>query len=87
MSNQEKADVTSNALIAARSQQRSLLAASDWTEMPSVQSKKDQTWKDNWAAYRTAVRDVDKQPTWPLGPVWPVEPINDIGEPSEDEPN
>ena len=87
MSDQEKADVTSNALIAARSRQRSLLAASDWTEMPSVQSKKDQTWKDNWAAYRTAVRDVDKQSTWPLGPVWPVEPINDIGEPGESEPN
>jgi hypothetical protein len=84
MSDQETADVTANALIAARSVQRSLLSRSDWTEMPSVQAKKDQTWKDNWAAYRTAVRDADKQPTWPLGPVWPVEPINDIGEP---EPN
>lgn len=84
MSDQEKADVIANALIAARSVQRSLLARSDWTEMPSVQAKKDQTWKDAWAAYRTAVRDVDKQETWPLGPVWPVEPINDIGEP---EPN
>jgi hypothetical protein len=81
MSDQEKADVTANALISARSIQRSLLATSDWTEMPSVQAKKDQTWKDAWAAYRTAVRDADKQTTWPLGPVWPVEPINDIGEP------
>ena len=84
MSDQETADVTANALIAARSVQRSLLSRSDWTEMPSVQAKKDQTWKDNWAAYRTAVRDADKQQTWPLGPVWPVEPIDDIGEP---EPN
>jgi hypothetical protein len=84
MSDQEKADVTANALIAARSIQRSLLSASDWTELPSVQAKKDQTWKDAWAAYRTAVRDADKQQTWPIGPVWPVEPINDIGEP---EPN
>ena len=84
MSDQEKADITANALLAARSIQKSLLAASDWTEMPSVQVKKDQTWKDAWAEYRTAVRDVDKQETWPLGPVWPVEPINDIGEP---EPN
>jgi hypothetical protein len=84
MSDQEKADVTANALIAARSIQKSLLSRSDWTEMPSVQAKKDQTWKDAWAAYRTAVRDADKQSTWPLGPVWPVEPINDIGEP---EPN
>jgi hypothetical protein len=84
MSDQEKADVTANALIAARSVQKSLLAESDWTEMPSVQAKKDQIWKDNWAAYRTAVRDVDKQEHWPLAPVWPVEPINDIGEP---EPN
>jgi hypothetical protein len=84
MSDQEKADITANALIAAKSIQKSLLAASDWTEMPSVQAKKDQTWKDAWAAYRTAVRDVDKQNTWPLGPVWPVEPINDIGEPEPD---
>jgi len=84
MSDQEKADVTANALIAAKSIQRSLLSGSDWTEMPSVQAKKDQTWKDNWAAYRTAVRDVDKQEHWPLAPIWPVEPINDIGEP---EPN
>jgi hypothetical protein len=84
MSDQEKADVTANALIAARSVQKSLLAESDWTEMPSVQAKKDQIWKDAWAAYRTAIRDADKQQTWPLGPVWPVEPINDIGEP---EPN
>jgi hypothetical protein len=84
MSDQEKADVTANALIAARNIQKSLLSASDWTEMPSVQTKKDQAWKDAWAAYRTAVRDADKQQTWPLGPVWPVEPINDIGEP---EPN
>lgn len=84
MSDQEIGDVTANALIAARNIQKSLLARSDWTEMPSVQAKKDQTWKDNWAAYRTAVRDADKQQTWPLGPVWPVEPINDIGEP---EPN
>ncbi len=84
MSDQEKADVTANALIAARSIQRSLLSASDWTEMPSVQAKKDQAWKDAWAAYRTAVRDADKQATWPLSPIWPVEPINDIGEP---EPN
>lgn len=81
-SDQEKADVTANALISARSIQKSLLAASDWTEMPSVQAKKDQAWKDAWADYRTAVRDADKQETWPLGPVWPVPPINDIGEPS-----
>jgi hypothetical protein len=84
MSDQEKADVTANALIAARSVQKSLLAVSDWTEMPSVQAKKDQAWKDAWAEYRTAVRDADKQATWPIGPIWPVEPINDIGEP---EPN
>ena len=83
-SDQEKADVTANALIAARSVQKSLLLDSDWTEMPSVQAKKDQTWKDNWAAYRTAVRDVDKQEHWPLAPIWPVEPINDIGEPEPD---
>lgn len=84
MSDQEKADVTANALIAARNIQRSLLSKSDWTEMPSVQAKKDQAWKDAWAAYRTEVRDADKQATWPIAPVWPVEPINDIGEP---EPN
>jgi len=81
MSNQEKADVTANALIAAKSVQKSKLADSDWTELPSVQAKKDQAWKDAWAAYRTSLRDVDKQNTWPLAPVWPVEPINDIGEP------
>lgn len=84
LSDQEKADKIANSLIAARSIQKSLLAASDWTELPSVQAKKDQVWKDAWANYRTAVRDVDKQETWPLAPIWPVEPIDDIGEP---EPN
>lgn len=74
MSDQEKSAIDANALIEARLIQRTLLSDCDWTEMPSVQAKHTQEWIDAWAAYRTAVRDVDKQVSWPSSVEWPKTP-------------
>lgn len=71
---QEKEAIDRQILAEAKAQQRRLLQDSDWTEMPSVQSKRTQEWKDAWAAYRTALRDADKQETWPETVEWPKEP-------------
>jgi GDPmannose 4,6-dehydratase len=72
---QEIAVVDAAALDHAKSLQRNLLALSDWTEMPSVQSKHTAEWIAAWAEYRTLVRDVDKQEHWPLAINWPKEPL------------
>jgi len=75
MGEQEIAAVDAAALDLAKSLQRNLLALSDWTEMPSVQSKHTAEWIAAWAEYRTLVRDVDKQEHWPLAINWPKEPL------------
>lgn len=75
MGEQEIAVVNAAALDNARSLQRNLLALSDWTEMPSVQSKHTAEWIAAWADYRTLVRDVDKQEHWPFTIDWPKEPL------------
>lgn len=74
MSEQEKSVIDAAALAEVRLIQRTLLSDCDWTEMPSVQSKHTQEWIDAWAAYRTAVRDVDKQESWPFDIEWPKVP-------------
>jgi hypothetical protein len=75
MGEQEIAVVDAAALDLAKSQQRNLLALSDWTEMPSVQSKHTAEWIAAWAEYRTLVRDTDKQEHWPFTIDWPKEPL------------
>ena len=47
----------------------SLLALSDWTELPSNQARKSPEWRAAWASYRQALRDID-----PSNPVWPTPP-------------
>ena len=76
MADQEKSVIDANALIEARLIQRTLLTDCDWTEMPSVQSKHTQEWIDAWANYRTAIRDVDKQGSWPFDIEWPKAPTD-----------
>jgi len=75
MGEQEVISATQKAEDLARARQRNLLISSDWTELPSVQSKHTQEWIDAWAEFRTLVRDVDKQATWPFDLEWPKEPL------------
>lgn len=74
MSDQEKAAVTAEQLESSRSKQRELLAASDWTELPSVRSKNTESWAAAYDLYRTELRDVDKQESWPFDVIWPNDP-------------
>ena len=53
----------------ALKRQHTELTLSDWTELPSNQARKSQAWRDAWAAYRQALRDID-----PSNPVWPQKP-------------
>jgi hypothetical protein len=75
MGEQEIVAATQKAEDMAKSRQRNLLISSDWTELPSVQSKHTEEWIAAWADYRTLVRDVDKQATWPFDLDWPKEPL------------
>jgi hypothetical protein len=52
-----------------RSKRNSLLAQSDWTQLPDVSFVDQQ----QWATYRQALRDVTDQPD-PFNIVWPVAP-------------
>ena len=47
-----------------------LLAESDWTQMPDVAF----STKDQWAAYRQALRDLTAQPGFPDELTWPTAP-------------
>lgn len=57
---------------AARLRQRRdvLLTASDWTQMPDVPL----ATKTAWANYRQELRDITKQPGWPMNISWPKAP-------------
>jgi hypothetical protein len=74
MSDQEKEIAIADKLEESRNLQKSLLADSDWTELPSVQLKHDQAWVAAWVEYRTSLRDVDKQQDWPFEVEWPRKP-------------
>lgn len=75
MGEQEIAALTLRTEDEAKIRQRSLLTASDWSELPSVQSKHTEEWIAAWAEYRTLLRDVDKQESWPFDLTWPKEPL------------
>lgn len=47
-----------------------LLAATDWTQMPDI----PQATKDLWQPYRQALRDVPQQAGFPDNIVWPTPP-------------
>lgn len=53
----------------ARAQRNSLLAASDWSQLPDVPVD-----KAAWAAYRQALRDVPEQDGFPSNVEWPTKP-------------
>ena len=56
----------------ARAQRNSLLVASDWIELPSCPFSDIK--KQEWSAYRQALRDIPQQPGFPTEITWPVPP-------------
>ena len=54
----------------ARSQRNTLLAQSDWTQLPDVPLQTKQAW----AEYRQALRDITTQSGYPFDIVWPTPP-------------
>lgn len=57
------------AWIAVRTQRDTLLASTDWATLPDVPL--DEETRNNWLAYRQALRDVTNQVD-PLAIVWPI---------------
>lgn len=83
MTDQEKDGVRQKQLVESRAKQRHLLAQSDWTELPSVTAKRTPEWLAAWAAYRTALRDLDKKEEWPFVTSWPEIPLDPLDVPAE----
>ena len=54
--------------VSVRNQRNSLIAATDWTQLPDV----PQSIKFQWAPYRQALRDVPQQAGFPFNVVWPT---------------
>ena len=54
--------------VSVRNQRDSLIAATDWTQLPDV----PQAIKSQWALYRQALRDVPQQAGFPFNVVWPT---------------
>ena len=55
-----------------RSQRKSLIKATDWTQMPD--SPLSDTDKAAWQTYRQALRDVPSQGDFPNSVTWPTKP-------------
>jgi hypothetical protein len=52
-----------------KQQRNTLLAESDWTQLPDVSISN----KDQWAIYRQQLRDITTQPD-PFNIIWPIKP-------------
>jgi hypothetical protein len=63
---------TKNAALAKRG---NLLRESDWTQLPDVASSFDDEEKKRWIEYRQDLRDMTKQPGWPMQIIWPKQPF------------
>ena len=55
---------------ALRKRRNELLQQSDWTQLPDVPIET----REQWAAYRQALRDVTQQPGFPNDVEWPEPP-------------
>jgi hypothetical protein len=68
---QEKQDYYDQAVLRVKNARASLLAASDWTQLPDAKAD-----KVSWAAYRQALRDITSSPKFPYleDSDWPVQP-------------
>lgn len=65
----EEAEQRIQIAVERRQLRNSILAGTDWTQLPD--STVD---KQTWATYRQALRDVPSQPGFPDTIVWPVPP-------------
>lgn len=52
-----------------------MLYESDWTQLPDAQATLDAEEKIRWLKYRQDLRDITRQPGWPLNIVWPKQPF------------
>lgn len=64
-----------NAKKAAIHKRTMMLYGSDWTQLPDAQETLDEEEKIRWKRYRQDLRDITKQPGWPLDVVWPKQPF------------
>lgn len=51
-----------------------LLASSDWTQLPDANQNLDDEDRKLWLEYRQDLRDITKQPGWPVDVEWPKRP-------------
>ena len=66
---EELDDQDSNNAYYVRSKRESLLASSDWTQLPDSPVE-----KAAWATYRQSLRDITSQATFPTEVTWPTKP-------------
>jgi hypothetical protein len=64
---EEIAQRTSDLARSVRDTRDTLLAQSDWTQLPDSPAD-----KPRWAAYRASLREITDQPGFPTKVVWPV---------------
>jgi hypothetical protein len=64
----EQAEIET-AWFSLRTKRRSLLEASDWTQVPDAPVD-----REAWAVYRQQLRDLPKNTTDPRNPAWPSPP-------------
>lgn len=55
-------------------QRNRLLLESDFSDLPSTQTRLNDAVKSQWANYRQALRDLPAQERFPFDPDWPVKP-------------
>jgi hypothetical protein len=60
---------------AALQKRANLLYNSDWTQLADANGSLDDEEKRRWKSYRQELRDITKQPGWPMQIVWPKQPF------------
>jgi hypothetical protein len=58
----------------AREKRNTLLAESDWTQLPDARAAMGAEKAAEWDTYRQALRDITDQPGFPEEINWPVKP-------------
>jgi len=61
--------------VAALEKRYHLLYRSDWTQLADANQSLDNEEKQRWKSYRQELRDITKQPGWPMQIVWPKPPF------------
>jgi len=69
MSDEAKAALDAQEAALVRAERNQRLAASDWTQLADVSVD-----KAAWVAYRQDLRDITKQPGFPVTIIWPTQP-------------